>query len=307
MKAERRHELKTNALARGVEGAPDLWREYGSRILLIVLVAAIVFLLVRYWNDKKLRDAQMVTESLQTANSSVHELSLLPLEIRAGGSAADVAQNRLRVVQQAEQSINTVLNSSKDPKVLADAYLARGDLNWTLANFPELPGAQTLPSNLQLTNRDIFTEQARSSYEKVLDPQYSGSSTDVFYARMGLAAVAENLGQWDQAKLQYEAIRDAANMPDSFKEVASTRLTDLAKAQTPVLLVPPPVAATTPAQAASEPSTQEAPGLMPTTSIWVTATAPSTRPALAPKSELRATPPSTQPTPAPSSHPATTP
>lgn len=304
MKAERRHDLKTNALARGVEGAPDLWREYGSRILLVVLVAAIVFLLVRYWNDKKLRDAQMVTEAMQSANSSVRELGLLPLEIRAGGSAADVAENRQRVVQHAEQSINTVLNSAKDPKVLADAYLARGDLNWTLANFPELPGAETLPSNLQLSNRDPFMEQARSSYEKVLDPQYSGSTTDVFYARMGLAAVAENMGQWDQAKSQYEGIRDAANMPESFKQLANTRLTDLTKAQTPVLLVPPPLVA--PAQPASAPSTQEAPGLTPT-SISVTATAPSTQPALTPTTEPAAIPLSSQPSSAPSSHPTTTP
>ena len=52
---ERRHDLKTNALARGVEGMPRSLREYGSRILLVVLVAAIVFLLVRYWNYKKIR------------------------------------------------------------------------------------------------------------------------------------------------------------------------------------------------------------------------------------------------------------
>ena len=40
---------------------------------------------------------------------------------------------------------------------------------------------------------------------------------------MGLAAVAENMGQWDQAKSQYEGIRDAANMPDSFKQLANSR------------------------------------------------------------------------------------
>lgn len=300
MKAERRHELRTNALARSVEGAPDLWREYGSRILLAVLVAAIVFLLVKYWNDSKARQAQAVTEAIQAANSSVRELGMLPLEVRPGSPAADLAESRQRVAQQAEQSINTVLNSAKDSKLLADAYLIRGDLNWTLANFPELPAAETLPSNLQLTNRDAFMEQARSSYQKVLDPQYSGSTTDVFYARMGIAAVAENMGQWDQAKSQYEAIRDAANMPQSFKEVAGTRLADLAKDQTPVLLVPPPVAVP------AAPSTQEAPGLMPT-SMSATSTGPSTQPASAPAAAPLTTSPESQPASTPSSHPATTP
>jgi hypothetical protein len=265
MKAERRHELKTNALARGVEGAPDYWREYGSRLLLVVLIAAIVFLLVRYWNDKKAHDAQMVSQAMDTANSSVHELSMLPLEIGSGGSASDVAENRQRVVQQAEQAINTVLNSTKDPKTLANAYLARGDVNWTLANFPDLPGASTLPAQLQMSNHETFVEQARASYAKVLEPPYSGSETDVFYARMGLAAVAENQAQWDQAKAQYQAIRNAPNMPPSFVEIAATRLGNLTKMQTPVLLVPPPVVAAPEAPATMPGMPTSSPVSSPTT------------------------------------------
>ena len=55
MKAERRHDLKTNALARGLEGFPYYWRTYGSQALLVVLIFLIVFMLVRYWNEKKAR------------------------------------------------------------------------------------------------------------------------------------------------------------------------------------------------------------------------------------------------------------
>lgn len=256
MKAERRHDLKTNALARGVEGAPDLWREYGSRFLLIVLVAAIVFLLVRWWNENKANQARMVAESIETANNTVHDLGILPIEAGAGLPASQVAQNRQNLVQQAEESINKVLNTTKDPKTLANAYLARGDLNWTLANFPELPGAATLPSQLQISDHNALAEQARSSYQKVLEPPYSSSMADVFYARMGLAAIAENLGQWDQAKEQYQAIKDGAAMPDSFKQIASGRLANLSKVQTPVLLVPPPEVS--PAAAATMPATAPA-------------------------------------------------
>jgi tetratricopeptide (TPR) repeat protein len=296
MKAERRHDLKTNALARGVEGMPDYWREYGSRILLVILVAAIVFLLVRYWNDKKARDAAMLIDAMETATSSVRQLGMLPLEIQAGGSAAEVAENRQKVVQQAEQAINTVLNFSKDAKTLANAYLARGDLNWELANFPELPGADTLPSNLQLSNRDAFVEQARASYQKVLEPTYSGSIADVFYARMGLAALAENAGQWVDAKSQYEAISGGTNMPESFKEIATTRLANLSKYQTPALLVAPPVV---PRMAtASMPTTTE------TSSPTTAATSPATSgPVMTP--ERLSLP--TQPTTAAASHPTTTP
>jgi hypothetical protein len=301
MKAERRHDLKTNALARGVEAAPDYWREYGSRILLVALVAAIVFLLVRYWNDKKLNDARLVAESVETANMAVHELAELP-RVEGGASAAEVAQSRQKVAQQAEQAINTVLNSSKDPKTLANAYLARGDLNWELANFPEMPGSQTLPTDLQLTNRDGLFEQARSSYEKVLDPSYSASTTDVFYARMGLAAVAEDLVQWDQAKSQYQAIGAVANMPESFKQLANTRLADLPKLQTPVLLVPPPVVAPAPASGPSMP-TGPIPGF---TDILPTPT-PQTLPTFGPPMPSPASAPTSGPATVPASGPTTRP
>lgn len=295
MKAERRHDLKTNALARGVEGAPDLWREYGSRILLMVLVAAIVFLLVKYWNDKKARDAATLIESMETATSSVRQLGVLPLEIQAGGSATDVAENRQKITQQAEQAINFVLNSSKDPKQLANAYLARGDLNWTLASFPTVPGAETLPATLQLPNRDTFVEQARSSYAKILEPAFSGSTADVFYARMGLAAIAENGGQWDQAKAQYQAISGGKDMPESFKDIAAARLKMLPKYQSPALLVAPPVVVVPPPV-----STQTTTGTTePTTSLSSLSTLPAVM--------IPTTVPVTMPSTAPSLQPSTRP
>lgn len=281
MKAERRHELKTNALARGLEGVPDYWREYGSRILLVVLVAAIVFLLVRYWNDKKANDARLVAESIETASTSLQELQRLPAQAFARPASA-IAEDREKLRQQADQAINTILNTTKDPKMLVAAYRDRGDLNWALANFPETPGSTTLPSSQQLTNRDAFLDQAKASYEKVLDPAYNASVENVFAARMGLAAVAENQQKWQEAKSQYQAIADAANMPASFKELAGKRLSNLAKYQTPALLVPAPEVtplpttgpATSPSSAAPQPTTT--PSVTPHTSPAISQ--PTTRP-----------------------------
>jgi len=243
MKAERRHELKTNALARGLEEFPDYWREYGSKALLVVLVAAVAFLSVRYWNDKKARDAQTVTNSMQSIHSGLDQLRTLPMFLQNGAGAQPIAEQRQKIAQTVDSSISTVLNTAKEPKILANAFLARGDLNWQLANFPDVPGSDTLPATLQIQNHDSLLEQARASYEKVLEPAYSGSPTDVFYARVGLAAIAENQGQWDKAKAQYQAITDAADMPAAFKEYAGERIAQLPQLQTAALLVPqPPVA-----------------------------------------------------------------
>jgi hypothetical protein len=281
MKAERRHDLKTNALARGLEGVPEYWREYGSRILLVVLVAAIVFLLVRYWNDKKASDARQVAEAVDTASTSLQMLSQLPAQ-SLNQPASAIAENREKISQQADQAINTILNTTKDPKMLVVAYLDRGNLNWALANFPETPGATTLPSSEQLTNRDAFLDQARASYQKVLDPAYKASVENVFAARMGLAAIAENQGKWDEARTQYQAIADASNMPASFKELAERRASNLTKYQTPALLVPAPTVT---------PEATTAPTTLPAT----TPSQPVTSPAATPETSPAVSQPATHP------------
>src|SRR4029079_9461877 len=119
-----------------------------------------------------------------------------------------------------------VLSTSKDPKILARAYIAQGDLDWKIANMPDPAGATTRP-DLKIPNREGLLGGAAEFYSKVLDPPYSNEPLDVFTARMGLAAVAENRGKWDEAKNQYSAIVDSRNFPQSFKTIASKRLTDL--------------------------------------------------------------------------------
>ena len=128
---------------------------------------------------------------------------------------------------------------------MANVYLLRGDLNWDLANFPAIPGADTQPS-LDVPNRDGLLEKAAASYGQVLDSTLGANLDDVFYARTGLAAIAENQAQWDKAKLQYQAIIDASNMTAGYKAYAKERIERLPEIQSTVLLVPPPaVAATT--------------------------------------------------------------
>jgi hypothetical protein len=245
MKAERRHELKTNSLVSGLEHFPEHWKEYGSRILLTILIAAITFLLVRYWRERATTQDKQIANSLESTRNELAMLRQLPLQIGGAEPASLIADQRQHLAQEADQSIATVLNSSKSVGELTSAYLSRGDLDWTLANFPELPGAETQPA-LKVSNREALLDQARASYEKVLEPASSPTPFDIYYARMGLAAIAENQGQWAKAKEQYQAISSAANLPDAFKEDARVKALRLEKIQSPVLIVQAPVAAATP-------------------------------------------------------------
>jgi hypothetical protein len=265
MKSERRHELKTNTLSQGLEGLPDYWREYGNKILLVVIVGLIVFMAVRYWKDKKVRDVQQQNAALDTLRVNMTELDQLQLMQAVGSPGA--ADARQRVTSAATDAISTLLSTSKDPKILARAYVAQGDLDWKLANMPDPPGAATRP-DLKISNREGLLGGAAESYAKVLDPPYNKDALDVFTARMGLAVVAENQAKWDEAKKQYQAIADSKAFPPSFKDIANKRLSELPGYQKAPLLTPP-----------AEPSTApSAPAVFGPESPMFPTTAPADRP-----------------------------
>jgi hypothetical protein len=282
MKSERRHELKTNALARRLETVPDYWREYGNKVMLVIIVFLIAYLAVRYYNDKKTREAQEIAssmETIQTQLGTIDQLDRMYLQT----DPANVAEIRQKSTLAANDAINTLLNSSKDPKVLARAYLAQGDLDWRLANLPDPPGAATRPE-LKISNRDLLLGEAKSSFARVLDPPYNQGALDLFTARIGLAAIAENQGQWDEAKKQYQSMIDAPNFPAAFKDVARERVSHLADIQKPALIVPAPEVPPTPMTPATQ-STQPAilgPELPPMTQP---APSPTTAPAAIPQSQ----------------------
>ena len=270
MKAERRHDLKTNALARGIEGLPDYWRDYGNKVLLVIIVALLVFLGVRYWNQKRASEAEAVAESLQSAQSALADLDRLPMGyMSALAQPTALAEQRQKTVQNAETAINTVINDARDPKALASGYLAKGELNWKLANLPEIPGAQTQPSLRMSKSSDEFLNAARSAYEQVIQPQFSGQTLAVFQARLGLAAIAENQQKWDAARQQYQAIIDSPTFPPEFKSYAKDRLAELPQLEKPALLGEGPNLfanpSTAPAAMGPFPISQTAPATVPTT------------------------------------------
>jgi hypothetical protein len=250
MKSERRHDLKSNALARRLESFPDYWREYGNKVLLVVIIFLIAYLAVRYYNDKKARQTLDIANSLETIQTQLGQLDQVSMSYLSGESGS-LAELRQKISSSATEAINTVLNSARDPQIIARAYVAQGDLDWKLASMPDAPGAATRPE-LKIQNRQTLLNDSKSAYSKVIEPPYNQNQLDVFSARMGLAAIAENQGQWDEAKFQYQAIADATSFPPTFKDLAKDRLKQLPEYEKPVLLTPPPEAAT---PSSSQPAT----------------------------------------------------
>src|SRR4051812_4844113 len=75
MKAERRHDLKTNALASAMLDFPTFMKEYGSRALLgVLIVGLVIMLIIQYTSGRATQDVQ-TREALTTAHDLIGRAS----------------------------------------------------------------------------------------------------------------------------------------------------------------------------------------------------------------------------------------
>jgi hypothetical protein len=211
----------------------------------------------------------------------------------------ELASRRRSLFSEAGQAIDQVSELADTPTLQSEGLIAKGDLNWTLANLPELPGASTQP-NLQVTRdpKDLI-KAAEDAYQTVLS-KYSDQQAAAIAARFGLAAIAENRGDWDAAKKQYETVASTANVPQAYLEQARIRLQKLPELQQPVKIEMP---TTMPALTDFPTTQQQMAALPPTIAAPTTQGAPTTKPTPPGIAPTPPKPPATAPKPAPTTSP----
>ena len=233
MKSERRHELHTNSLAQALTRTPEFLREHGSKVLLGIIIVLLVVILIHQRTRRNREQLDTGWTSITTARYSIERIGMLSAQFR---NAGDVAAGRRQLTESANSALTSVVGSD-NPQLAAQAYLLRGDLNWTLANLPELPEAATQPSlKLESSSQD-YLSRAEEAYQKVLR-MYAEQTLSVTNARFGLAAIAENRHDWARAKSIYEEIKNDAKTIPSYKTLAELKINALPLIDTPVYIVP---------------------------------------------------------------------
>jgi hypothetical protein len=242
MKSERRHDLKTNALARQIDELPDFGRRHGNKLLLALIVVLLIIFLIRYRQQEATAARETASGQLGLARRAIHELWYQP--VAAMGNQEAIVQVRNTAASEAENSLQIAKRTADDPSLRADAYVAEGDLNWLLANLPTLPAATTQPEKYALPKSSPeYLALATTAYSQVLKEPLSKNQIALTSARLGLAAIAENKSDWPSAEKYYnDVVNDAATDP-AMKEYGQTRLKMLENLEKPVYLAaaaPPP-------------------------------------------------------------------
>jgi len=155
MKAEHRHELKTNDLSKALITSGDYMREYGGRVILaLVVVVMVVFLInsrIKHGRETALR----VKSDLAYAQAQVEQISAFGLD-RLGVPSVSVTQ-----IEDVRGTLRRIQDDASDDKILAQAINAEADLNWALANYPEFA-----PNSPATTRSAYKLEKDRSAYLK---------------------------------------------------------------------------------------------------------------------------------------------
>ena len=128
MKAERRHELQTNSLATWLQfRAPEMWRQYGSRVLLgLIFVIPLVYVGFYYYKKPE----RQATE----ANAYLDQVADTVRQLEGGGlGTSDTAQVR--------QAVKQAVDASNTPEVQARGHMLLGDYFWALHNQPPKPSS----------------------------------------------------------------------------------------------------------------------------------------------------------------------
>jgi len=251
MKAERRHELKQNALAKRLVEAPDFFREHSAKLSLAgVLIVAIIAALLFRMRSQSEQYAQ-AKQNLSNAEQQLQMLKRMDFgQLREVDPVALAAQrnNSYKSGLDATDLVLT-LTSSSSKDIRAQAYIVKGDLNWWLAHLAPVSGAETQPSlRPEQTPTQLLTA-AEDAYSAVL-AQYPGQELQVVAARLGLAAVDEeriatgegnSLDLVSKAKEQLNAIMADSKCPAPLDMLAQTELAQLSEQLlTPLANVTPP-------------------------------------------------------------------
>lgn len=229
MKSEHRHDLKTNDLAKSLLTAQDYVKVYGGRVLLGIAIIILIIVLIVQRSGRAQSEAQKLQDDLAYANSQIARLEHAQV---IGESQVTV---RPAEVDQVRRLLQEIREKSSDKKVLAQAAVAQGDYSWAMANYPKVPGAATQPTLAPDKPRADLLNDAKDAYSQVIT-QYGDQALSVVRAHFGLAAIAENQSNWEEAKRQYEAIAGMAEASTYFQNYAKDKIKRLEEIRQPLLV-----------------------------------------------------------------------
>jgi tetratricopeptide (TPR) repeat protein len=176
MKSERRHELQHNALDAEIAKTAAFFKQHGMRLLWGAVIVAVVVLAIRWY---------AVDRSRAQAEYAAHYSSL-------SGSLPYATGEKRQVIIS---GLKALVEEGRIPRLAALACVDLGD---AYASRMVEAGEE---------ERASLVAQARSYYQQAIEG-YPTEALACGKARIGLAKLAESLGDFEEAGKQYQAAEE---------------------------------------------------------------------------------------------------
>ncbi len=235
MKAEERHKLKTNELAESLEHIPEFFQVHGKNITLGIVIVVVLLLAVVFWRKHQ---------------SSLSEQQAIQL----GQVLSQIEQKKQDAAMYAQdEKSGAPYNVTGETSSLGT--LAQGARSKGLQVSALLKQADTLHSQLLFSNTDLSADQKNTLFQQIQDiynqvlRTYPEDVHATGAAHLGLGILAEEAGNWDKAREQYQTIidvKDTAYAGTVYPIKAEKRLNQLNEISTPIVFPPAPAVRETP-------------------------------------------------------------
>lgn len=203
MKAEERHKLKTNELAEKLAEAPEWLKKNWSQLVGGAMMLVAVAMLAHWWFNSRLLAQKEHAVELQQQIVKVEKL-----QQAAVGAAQDPGKDTpaplvgYDVTDSAQAMGRLAQKAGKSPvgmaAVLAQAQTFRSQVIYS-----------SQPMTSEQKNQSL--DQAMALYHQVLQ-DYPKNAMAVGQARLGLGLIAEERGQWDAARKEYQQLIAAKDL-----------------------------------------------------------------------------------------------
>ena len=239
-----RGDLHESGLGRTLLRGGDVFRDYGNWIV-VALVALAVLVWVYRLRTRSAEQAQVAARQGVYALAQVVDQAQA-LSVAAPALDAATVGERLGQIDGDFANAAVLLRDADDDAVAARGLRLRGDYHWNLARLPapRTPGADAAAPPLPEASASL--DSAVAAYERVV-AEYPRQGREVRAALFGLAAVAEERGDFDAAAARYGEVLDRTDLTPLEQRTAEGRRRLLAYLRPEPRLAPP---ATRPASAA---------------------------------------------------------
>jgi tetratricopeptide (TPR) repeat protein len=238
MKADERHELKTNELAEWLANLPQ-WCGENLRTIAYAAAAVVIVTLsgLWYWYNKNIETVRRRIE-LTDMIGKVAQVKQQIIQAHSEGMDASY------VLIQVADNLQAMAQKTRDDQAASLALIKRGQaLRSELLNRLGAVGPAEAESQ---------TEQARQSYEQALQ-KAPDNPTLAAMARLGLGLCAEESGDFDAARTIYrEMTEDPALEGTAARAQAGYRLAVMDNYSLPFVFAQPPPEPAEPEQAGAQ-------------------------------------------------------